>query len=384
MPNSQIKYFKNLDAIRFIAALFVFCQHGFLNSFTNLKIESQFLQRVIHLFCNGGTGVSLFFVLSGFLITYLLINEANSNDEVNIKYFYFRRILRIWPLYFTVVIFAFIFYPTIKEFLGINQQLASNIYYHLIFLSNFDVINVLKYGNGMNAMSQNITWSVSIEEQFYFFWPLIFLLPKKLWHFIMVSIILLSLGFRIYNNNDYNILYFHTFSVMIDLAMGGLFAYYICSSNKVRIYFENTSTKHHLVLIFITILTLFFHPYLAEIPLFNAIIRLFTGFLFAFFIASQAFTKNKSFLNMYNFKFATSLGKYTYGIYLLHPICLLIVDILLRTLKFNYKEHFITYFLAGILSFILTLAVSILSYKYFESYFLQLKSKYTVLKSNTN
>ncbi len=91
----EFKYFKNLDGLRFLAAFAVIIGHcqdiikekgyiaydPFANKFANF-------------------GVDFFFVLSGFLISYLLLREIDLTGKINIKYFYFRRFLRIWPVYF--------------------------------------------------------------------------------------------------------------------------------------------------------------------------------------------------------------------------------------------------------------------------------------------
>ena len=99
-------YFKNLDGIRFIGALMVIIHHieqnksvfGIANIWNNPVIQSI-----------GPLGVNLFFTLSGFLITYLLLKEYNTNKTIDVKSFYIRRILRIWPLYFLLIIIGFFY-----------------------------------------------------------------------------------------------------------------------------------------------------------------------------------------------------------------------------------------------------------------------------------
>src|SRR5688572_14220839 len=93
-------YFKNLNALRFFAATAVIFHHveqykflsGYLNAWGNTAIDAL-----------GHKAVSFFFVLSGFLISYLLFEEDKRKGEINVKHFYVRRILRIWPLYFLIV-----------------------------------------------------------------------------------------------------------------------------------------------------------------------------------------------------------------------------------------------------------------------------------------
>ena len=102
-PHQQV-YFPNLNGVRFIAAFSVLIHHteqikylmGLENIYGNYFIKNL-----------GKLGVGLFFVLSGFLITYLLLSEKERRGDVSTKAFYIRRILRIWPLYFIIVILGF-------------------------------------------------------------------------------------------------------------------------------------------------------------------------------------------------------------------------------------------------------------------------------------
>ena len=177
----------------------------------------------------------MFFVLSGFLITYLLLSEQELTNKISLKSFYIRRVLRIWPLYFLIVFIGFVLYPGIKSLMGMQNLSGANILYYLSFLSNFDFIHMVKNGLNTDAMMQNITWSVSIEEQFYLFWPLLFVVaPKRYWLLNILLIIFGSLFFRIAHAQDKIVLYFHTISVLTDLGIGGLFAYLIKEKTGVR------------------------------------------------------------------------------------------------------------------------------------------------------
>ena len=106
-------YFPNLNGLRFIAALLVIIHHleqllsafGLKNYWDNPVIESI-----------GGLGVELFFVLSGFLISYLLFTEEQRTSTISIKNFYIRRVLRIWPLYYLIGFLAFFLLPNISMF----------------------------------------------------------------------------------------------------------------------------------------------------------------------------------------------------------------------------------------------------------------------------
>src|SRR5690606_19639921 len=121
------------------------------------------------LFKNGVLGVNFFFVLSGFLITYLLLVEKDRFKNINIGNFYVRRVLRIWPLFYFCVLFGFVAFPILKEALGEVPDEPARLPFYLAFLSNFDVV----YNASPDASVLGILWSVSIEEQFYLVWPLI-------------------------------------------------------------------------------------------------------------------------------------------------------------------------------------------------------------------
>ena len=326
---------------------------------------------------SGSIGVSVFFVLSGFLITYLLINEHKKNKRISIRNFYIRRTLRIWPLYFLVVLFSFAIYPGLKTLLGINNELGSDILYHLAFLSNFDLINIQNNYQGMDALIQNITWSVSIEEQFYIFWPLIMVFfSRKFWLLSMLAILIGSVWFRIYHQEDEILLYFHTLAILPDLCIGGIMAYAVNHSSAIKLFFKSSSSITHLLFMIISFFLVFFIEEIYELNYGMIWGRLLITVSFAFIIAAQALTVNNSPLNLGRYRTAKNWGKYTYGIYLLHPVAILVIDVSFRLIGIPLN-NFYSLFTLGIISLLLTLFLSRLSYHYYESAFLKLKKKYT-------
>lgn len=379
--NQDKLYFKNLDSVRFIAAFMVLLQHCVSPSYKYLGIDNSFLGKILNTVSNGGTGVSIFFVLSGFLITYLMICEYEVNGKISLRNFYIRRVLRIWPLYYLVIAFSFLLYPFLKSIIGMNNPLSSNISYYLTFLSNFDVIHIHKFYPRNDAMSQGITWSVSVEEQFYLFWPLIFiLLPKKLWGYSILLVIAGSVVFRVLNNNDSEILYFHTLSVLSDLGIGGLFAYLIKKYKRFRELFENCSSWIHAILFAASFCLLLWGTSIFSFKYSNALSRIFISLSFALIISAQAITKMKSKLNLGNFSFANKWGKYTYGIYLIHPIAFTIIDVLIRITHLPI-DNFIGSFGIGIVGIVFTLFLSKISFYYYESGFLKLKNKFATVNT---
>ncbi|WP_299248670.1 acyltransferase [uncultured Cytophaga sp.] len=376
----QHVYFENLDSIRFIAALMVLFSHALSESYVFIPIEYSVVTTFLNLVSNGGLGVSIFFVLSGFLITYLLIVERETKSKISLGNFYMRRILRIWPLYFAVIIFAFVAYPLAKSFIGIKGEGFANIMYHMVFLSNFDLIHMKQTNIDAIPTSQAINWSVSIEEQFYLFWPLIFaFLPKKMWLFSILSVIAISILFRMQNYENKDILYFHTLSVLLDLGIGGLFAFLVTQKKQAEEFFKNISTRTHCLFFVLFFGLIFYNQELFDFKYGLAIGRVFISFSIALIITAQAMTTSNTFLNLKNFKLGTYWGKYTYSIYLLHPICLTFSDVCSRV--FNIPMvNFINTFIWGVLAIVLTFIVSKISYDYYESYFIRLKHKFSILK----
>lgn len=375
-------YFRNLDSIRFFAALMVFLQHGMSGSYKYLNLHGSIAERFLYSISNGGTGVSIFFVLSGFLITYIILSEIELNGKFSIKNFYIRRVLRIWPLYFAVVAVAFLIFPVLSSLLKTPINQGANIWYQLTFLGNFDVMHIEKFRPGTELMMQNITWSVAIEEQFYAFWPLIFVfLPRKLFLPAIVTVLAGSLVFRFLHSDDKFILYFHTLSVMIYLATGALFAYLLIASARVRAFFQRTNIWTILGSFLLFFFSIMYGDILFPGAAGTFLMPFFLAILFAFIIASQSMIVKPSALEMGNIGFANKWGKYTYGIYLLHPIAIEIVHIAGKRLHL-INESFFPLFVSGILSFSLTLFISWLSYEYFEKRFLKLKKAFAFISED--
>ncbi len=158
-----------LDALRFIAASMVLVchleQNRYLNQFPSYWFGSFHTA--------GGQGVRLFFVLSGFLITFLLLKERELTGKISVRSFYIRRILRIWPLYYLVFLLAFLvapnFYETFSAFQESSRVLSESFWesflLYLVFLPNLALDH---YGAIFMAAP---LWSLGIEEQFYLIWP---------------------------------------------------------------------------------------------------------------------------------------------------------------------------------------------------------------------
>ncbi len=158
-------YHPELDVLRFFAFLMVFLHHAFPHDpgfWTKLGVPS-FLARVLAgIGATGAFGVSLFFVLSSYLITELLLREKDLLGTLDIRSFYIRRILRIWPLYFAFLTLAILLQWIVP---GQHVTLRAGMWFSLLAGNWFIVFH------GFPSSVIFPLWSVSIEEQFYITWP---------------------------------------------------------------------------------------------------------------------------------------------------------------------------------------------------------------------
>lgn len=367
-------YFENLDGLRFLCFLSVFFFHSFYTDSSELKTSSVYHFVKVGIFGNGNIGVNFFFVLSGFLITFLLLEEKKLRGQIKLKNFWLRRILRIWPLFYSCVFFGFVIFPKLKLLLGQIPNETATPFFYLTFLNNFDFLI-----KGIPDSSiLGVLWSVAIEEQFYLIWPIIiFIFPiHKLW--IPFSIIVLvNLVFRAYNDT-FLIHEHHTISCIGDMTIGAIGAWLINISENFKKQIE-TLSKSKIAAIYFIFITLFF--FRQELLFSHYGIRIFERMIFAFIILliilEQTFSHN-SFFKMSNFKTISKLGGITYGLYCLHFVGILITISITKKLALN--THLWQVFLLDTsIALLLTIIISKISYTYFESPFLKLKDKYSII-----
>ena len=163
--------YPSLNGLRAISILLVIMMHMQMHYYITFNKCGHWLQlllkSVYYFMCdNGQLGVNIFFVISGFLITSLMLNEEKKTGTVFLKGFYTRRILRILPAYYFLLLAYFIL-----QIFGI------------IHLSHTSWLVSLTYTRGFFAKEEGAYighfWSLSVEEFFYLFWPMVFLLGVK-------------------------------------------------------------------------------------------------------------------------------------------------------------------------------------------------------------
>lgn len=374
-------YFRDLDALRAIAFLMVFLQHAFYNTFASLGEDTYLGQKLVSFFfLQGGTGVQIFFVLSGFLITYLMLEEDQLTGKFNVRKFYLRRVLRIWPLYYLVVFFGFTIFPSLKEWVGASANECARAIYYYLFLANFELIHIAKTCPGQDAMVQNIVWSVSIEEQFYLVWPLLyFLIPRsyKWIMFLLVLIVCILYRWK-HEENIYSENYFHTFAVMGDLAIGGFGAYLVHRFTDVKAFIGRIRQGHFILLHLLLGLLLMFSSEVGTFLQAGIFMRLIMDVCWLFLILAYCF-RAASRDGGTRLPCLHRLGIISYGLYMLHPVGILIADYSFR--KLLGPETFTLGITEGLFAFALTVIISQFSFRYFETPFLRLKSRFGVIKT---
>lgn len=371
MNQTKKIYFENLDGLRFLCFLSVFFYHSFHSEYdyiTNSGIY-HFIKK--DLFGNGNLGVNFFFVLSGFLITYLLIAEKRKNGNIGLRNFWMRRILRIWPLFYACVFFGFYCFPFLKSLFGQTPNETATFLNYMTFTNNFDLLK-----NGLPDSSVlGVLWSVAIEEQFYLIWPIIlfWLSIKKQW-VAFTSVIFVSLVFRSLNDS-HNIHEIHTLSCISDMAIGSFGGWLISEKNTFKNKIANLS-KFNIVFIYTLFALVFF--FRDELLYSSFLIRIFErpfiAIIILLIILEQCYSNNSLF-KLSNFKIISKLGKITYGLYCLHFIGILITINLTKKLNIN-TELWQVLILETVCALIISIIISLVSYKYFETPFLKLKEKF--------
>lgn len=367
-PQSGI-YYRNVDGLRFIAFLLVFIHH--------INLNGNQVFGVLH--TNGYIGVELFFVISSFLLTQLLVMEARRSDtgKVSVKRFFMRRVLRIWPLYF-----GFIAAMVLRVAIHGGEVDLTRV----ISLSTFTE-NLWTALKGYNTTIPDVSqlWTISLEEQYYLILP--FLVP-----------LLMRLSKRV-------------------LAIGGAVVIGVFMLNRlVAVLFQ---MPHPFIWVlpiqgdaFVlgTMLGLgVFDGVLAKVPNWGrfgvAIVALgysftlpfvgtggypdvirYTFYAIGFLALLTAVLNNHSKITdaILGNRAIRYLGKISYGLYVFHVFAISvsgahIEPLLARLIGTNTPPLLSTAYFLVVLA--LTIAVATLSYELYEKRFLRLKQRFTTISS---
>ncbi len=355
-------HFKGLNALRFYAAISVVIHHIIFNPRVWFGLP-DLPDTVGRFFINGTDAVHLFYVLSGFLITYLMLVERERTGTVSVKKFYVRRVLRIWPLYFALILATAVVLPLIIT--GFKNPLSNSLLAVLLLLFQGNIAFILYYP----FPPLEHLWSIAIEEQFYLVIPHVGKSGANLVKAFATIIVfwwsMMAITGWLMPDNFFTILIIY---MRYDcIAIGGLFAcaYYFKSDVLKWIYHPIISGLSVVVLVFIAV----FLPETIGIPY-----TVFTAVSFGVLILNVA-TNEKFFLKLAH-PWLEWAGNLSYGIYMIHPFILLVF------LSFT-KEHMtesVYQFAIYPIIITATIVLSWLSYRYFEMPFLRFKDRFKVAR----
>lgn len=392
----EFKYFKNLDGLRFLAAFAVIIGHSQSLIFDKgVRVFSPFANKLANF------GVDFFFVLSGFLISYLLLREIDKTGKINIRYFYYRRFLRIWPVYFAYGLIAlavgkffidwFNYAPSYSHDYSLKDYL-----YNVFFLGTFSINfqTFLGFHRPVSSLMVGHFWSLGIEEQFYLIWaPCMYLFRKHTWVLIGLFIAIGWYFNRIplekvsqYTEFHINFTVNRFFHFGLGAALAWLIRYFPFVEIKVFLQKKISefipSLKPQLLLQIPLIVAQIWFLWNAGDYLFGDTYslkeRLFNGWVSVGIIVVAIMEYSLLFFLMLENKALKYLGKISFGIYIYHLMSVHLADKLLEINGITVNNDRFALYLV-IISTVFSVLSAAISYQYFEKYFLNLKSKFHAL-----
>lgn len=310
MTGQKNVYFDQLNGIRFIAVFLVLMDHWLIpiNPFSFL----------------GHLGVVIFFVLSGFLITRILFQNADdcqshlSSPSTKIIRFIYRRSLRIFPIYFVLMFFGFLF----------NLSNMHDMWPYLIFyLPN---LYIMIHGTWLGIWDH--LWSLAVEEQYYLFFPyFILLIHPNRYRLLLISMLVVGIGTRLVfailathemKEENWMWWYVNPLSALDSFGLGGILAYlyhyHFAFFQSLRFLKIGLAIS---ILIFISVLFLGSHSNFTHDNIWSIVFeRLSAAILALFFIALSIRSDTWELSYFLKLPSVSYLGKISYGIYLYHNI----------------------------------------------------------------
>jgi len=348
-------YRPELDALRFFAFFAVFVAHTLppeMEGYAAHPAPRMAAELIRSALAAGKFGVPLFFLLSAFLITSLLLREKEQTGTLEVRSFYLRRILRIWPLYFFFLAIA----------AAIPLPNPTKFFIGALFLSGNWVI--VAYGP-VSTVAMHL-WSVSVEEQFYLLWPLA---ARK---FSRQGMAYLAIGLIAVANVAHLLLchsanwkiWFNTFAHLDSIAFGILCGLFISKPLDLKLW------RVPLFLLGLALWITCGHFRHAGGPLYVTL-----GY------PGIALGALLLFLSVYGIPLKEGilsyLGKISYGLYVWHGLVLAT----LWHYVFKGKITALSFALHVISSLLLTIGIAALSYRFLEAPFLRMKKRFTWIES---
>lgn len=348
-----MKYFPHIDALRAVSVFIVIFHHLPIMGGDNL------FTTIFHHF----TGVEIFFVISGFLITrILLLNKANNKPiKLNLKTFYIRRFFRIFPIYYLSIFYLILINPS---------DYRSYFWYDLFYISNFKM--------GFDGDFAGVTphfWSLAVEEQFYLIWPLIIfgvsLAKNKLVKTILFVFLLGVAGKYLFDYLDKGFLAARTINSLAYLGMGGLLGYFELYKSD---YISKLSKYLGYVLLSILFIAVAEFYYGIKI---DRGVYFIIHLIFVTIIVSKFVTGFSGFVGkIAGSSILTYLGKISYGLYVYHFLAIHIITPINKVLQTIDLELPIAGYTGAITKVLATIVIASVSWFLIEKPINKIKNRF--------
>lgn len=297
----------SIDGFRMISIILVLLSHiGFIT-----KLPGN-LNEILRTWNYAELGVRIFFVISGFIITYLLLAENSKYGKIDLKAFYYRRIFRIFPVFYTYLLVVFLINRPLE--LGIP---GLNFISSGLFFQNFDP--------WPSDWLIGHSWSLAVEEQFYLIWPLAFgsiLKFKKMrtWKLVLIGVAIAGICARSfhYKYADLSNYVLAPFLKHADFLFTGCFIAYLVFNHYKQLeqYFIRINPAY----LYLAIFTTLFVSWASLLPEYRVYILPFSGLVIAFSIAFAflylIFRKESLGFKILNTKGAVFIGKLSFSLYI--------------------------------------------------------------------
>lgn len=365
------KHYPALDGLRGLAVLMVIFFHSADFAYVMAEVDlSGVWYGYYTLRLLGQTGVDLFFVLSGFLITGILIDTCKIKNAL--KTFYIRRALRLLPLYYVVLFFTL---GGLVLFPG-GDGTFLKIVLHFFYLQNY-----MPTFSSDIFMYMSHTWSLAIEEQFYLFWPVLFLFfyrksPRKAL-LLCVGLVISSWFFRWFLSDigQHKLAYTTLFSRMDELCMGGLLSVLFTSYKERLVQYADMFGYIMLAMALLLFGSLLVYgqavaPKIVMIETGLTYCSIFYTALLAHILLSERRSPIQKCLST---PLLGNMGRISYGMYVFHVPIMFIIG------KYFYSYHFsfiVSQMILLVGGGVVTFIIASLSYRYLERPILNLKNKY--------
>jgi len=384
-PVARFRHVPALDGVRGLAIVLVMFRHLSLLRM-GTRPDDPLVDRLVHGAASvGWVGVDLFFVLSGFLITGILLDAKGTSGAF--PRFWKRRALRIFPLYYAACAFFFFVLPHIGYFAGdpATATLVHNQAWYWLYGVN--ILEALK-GGAATPLNTAHFWSLSVEEQFYIVWPFVVLTlsRRSLWRVVVAMsavALLCRVALVMYVQGGWAGAYVLSVARMDILAAGAIVALAIRTPGAME-----RARRHADWIAAVSIIALVVvswagaagfdnrNPYIATIG--YSVLAVLGSFILVLVLSSA---DGCGWKRPFENDTLRMFGKYSYCLYVVHYPFMMVLDLLVP--KFHiaplYGSRLPEWGVYGVLLFVVSLAVAWVSWRVLEAPMLSLKDRSTVV-----